>query len=245
MKGIYAYNIDAYNVYNKKGLLFKMEDRATNAICLSTNIAKNEFISKEKSCMLEKNTVLFIPKGLSYSLVTHETGTCGLINFRGNMPVNDLLCKPVSHPEKLWKMYVGITQSETEYEQLSKLYEMLDFLQKNEIEAAQEMAVKVQIEYMKQHFSDSSLNNKRLAKLTNVSEVYFRKLFTKSMGTSPHLYLQKLRIKEAKRLLKQNDLSVEKIAEACGFASRYYFSAAFKKEVGVSPVKFASQYRFM
>ncbi len=245
MKGIYAYEIDAYNVYNKKGLLFEMEDRPTNAICLSTNNAKNEFISKDKSYMLEKNTVLYIPKGMSYRIETHESGMCALINFRGNLPVNDLFCQRVSEPEKNWKKFVEITQSETEYERLTKFYEMLDFIQKSEINSSHENEVKVQIEYMKHHFSESKLSNEKLASMTNVSEVYFRKIFTRTTGMSPHLYLQKLRINEAKNLLKQNNLSIERIAEACGYTSRYYFSAAFKKEVGISPAQFASQYRFM
>ena len=43
----------------------------------------------------------------------------------------------------------------------------------------------------------------------------------------------------AQELLTQGDLPIGEIAEKCGFENVYYFSAAFKKRVGLPP----SEYR--
>jgi AraC-like DNA-binding protein len=41
-----------------------------------------------------------------------------------------------------------------------------------------------------------------------------------------------------RRLLQGSELKVAEIAKRCGFSTVEYFSAAFKKEVGVSPSEF-------
>lgn len=51
-------------------------------------------------------------------------------------------------------------------------------------------------------------------------------------------YIKKRRLSEAKRLMKQTDLSFSQIAERVGLADYNYFYKLFKKETGVSPRQF-------
>lgn len=60
-------------------------------------------------------------------------------------------------------------------------------------------------------------------------------LFKNSYGdTIIHYYLS-LKIEEAKRLLRENSLTISEIAEKLNFESAAYFSRIFKKYVGASP----------
>ena len=55
------------------------------------------------------------------------------------------------------------------------------------------------------------------------------------MGESIPNYVNKLRIEDAKGLLKSTSLSTTEIAYLVGYTDSNYFSALFKEKVGVSP----------
>jgi len=68
---------------------------------------------------------------------------------------------------------------------------------------------------------------------------YFRRLFKKYMGISPHAYLTELRIDHAKELLTHEKyLTIGEISRRCGFSDNLYFSSCFKQNVGISPLRF-------
>lgn len=54
-------------------------------------------------------------------------------------------------------------------------------------------------------------------------------------GDSPMKYFKTLKIKEAKKLLRNTDLSVSEISEKLRYSSIHIFSRAFKNETGFSP----------
>lgn len=56
-------------------------------------------------------------------------------------------------------------------------------------------------------------------------------------------YINSIRIKEAKALLRENTLTVTEISEKVGFNSIHYFSRQFKKTVGQSPMEYAKSIR--
>ncbi len=68
---------------------------------------------------------------------------------------------------------------------------------------------------------------------------YFRRCFAEEMGETPLEYMTRLRIERAKGLLVQkNFISVEAVAEQCGFSDSFYFSKVFKKHTGSSPTAY-------
>lgn len=77
-----------------------------------------------------------------------------------------------------------------------------------------------------------------IADSVHLSHIYFHSIFTKSVGTSPHEYLIKCRIENAKKLLWNTDISVTVIAEKCGFGCQQYMNKVFKKETGTTPVSY-------
>ena len=73
----------------------------------------------------------------------------------------------------------------------------------------------------------------------NVSRNYLSTVFKRETGYSVNEYLNAVRMQHARHLLRDTDMKIYAIAERLGFADTYYFSAAFKKAVGISP----SEYR--
>ena len=60
-------------------------------------------------------------------------------------------------------------------------------------------------------------------------------LFDDHIGKSPMEFFANLKIKEAKKLLRREELSVNRISDMLGYSSIHNFSRAFKKAVGISP----------
>ena len=77
-----------------------------------------------------------------------------------------------------------------------------------------------------------------LSRVNNTSVQTLINKFKKQYGKTPTKYITELRMKKAKKLLSDTQLSVGQIAEECGYENTYYFSNTFKKEVGTSPSKY-------
>jgi len=76
---------------------------------------------------------------------------------------------------------------------------------------------------------------------TNLGTSYswFRKAFKEYTGYAPAQYFQELKLRKAKELLTETNLSIKEIAYELDFSSYEYFLSFFKKRVGVTP----SEYR--
>ena len=66
----------------------------------------------------------------------------------------------------------------------------------------------------------------------------FLRWFLSETGETPVAYLRRLRIREACRLLRFGNASVDEIAEATGYANRYHFTRAFNAVTGMGPAAF-------
>ena len=74
-----------------------------------------------------------------------------------------------------------------------------------------------------------------VARLVGMAYSYFRREFKDRTGFSPHQYLQRLRLEKARRVMGTTAEPIKSIADRLGFSSPFHFSAAFKKEFGISP----------
>lgn len=74
-----------------------------------------------------------------------------------------------------------------------------------------------------------------VARVVNLSSVYFSGLFKKEMGENFVDYLNRVRIDAAKVLLKDVRNNIGEIAEQCGFSDTRYFAKIFKRSVGITP----------
>lgn len=82
---------------------------------------------------------------------------------------------------------------------------------------------------------EEDIDWQKLADDNNIGYSYFRKMFKKYTGISPHQYQLEMKLFRAKELLLTTDKSIKEISYEMGFQSIYYFSRLFKKKVGINP----------
>ena len=73
----------------------------------------------------------------------------------------------------------------------------------------------------------------------NYSRTYLSKIFKSSMGETILQHSLNLKIKEAKRLIREDSLNFTQISDALAFDNPHYFSRVFKRMTGFTP----SQYK--
>lgn len=82
-----------------------------------------------------------------------------------------------------------------------------------------------------------------LASLSHMNKYYLVHAFTKCIGISPITYLLQKRIQEGKSLLESTSYSISQISTTLGFSSQSYFSQAFKKATGKTPVQYRNAFK--
>lgn len=83
------------------------------------------------------------------------------------------------------------------------------------------------------------INIQEIATNLGTSYSWFRKEFKEYTGFAPAQYFQELKLRKAKELLTETNLSIKEVAYELDFSSYEYFLSFFKKKVGVTP----SEYR--
>jgi len=96
--------------------------------------------------------------------------------------------------------------------------------------------------WMQEHYY-RSIKVQEMAERTDMSMRTFNRRFKAATGLSPVQYLQRLRIKAARDLLRKTDLDISAIAEACGFNDEGYFARSFKKQESIKPSEFRQRVR--
>lgn len=75
----------------------------------------------------------------------------------------------------------------------------------------------------------------QLADHVHLSSSRLATLFRQSVGCPPLQYQQRLRLRQAERLLRDPHLSVKQVAAACGYVDCNYFVRLFRKRYGRPP----------
>jgi signal transduction histidine kinase/DNA-binding LacI/PurR family transcriptional regulator/AraC-like DNA-binding protein len=91
--------------------------------------------------------------------------------------------------------------------------------------------------YIHKHYSEA-ISRQDIAQHINISEDYLTFCFRQEMGTTPIKYLQRYRVNQAKRLLKDSSKTITEISLDVGFSDSGYFSRIFHRETGMSPDHF-------
>jgi AraC-like DNA-binding protein len=95
------------------------------------------------------------------------------------------------------------------------------------------------LRYIDAHLAEL-LPNAKLAELAHASESHFIRMFRRVFGRTPARHVQERRVASAADLLLGTGLSIDEIAERCGFANRYHFSRVFAQRMSHPPARFRS-----
>lgn len=148
-----------------------------------------------------------------------------------SLDVADYLLKPVTREElektlrKLEERKNGNFYSQENNDQLRKRYP-----------EAHPMILKT-LDIIQENFADK-ISQKELAARLDVSAEYFSYLFTKNTGANFSTFLRDYRMEQAKRMLRNKEVSKKDVPYACGFTDPKYFGQVFKKVVGMSPSEY-------
>ncbi len=81
-----------------------------------------------------------------------------------------------------------------------------------------------------------------MAEICRMSVRTFHRAFDETYGVSPGKYLQLKRIERAKELLTDERLTVEAVADRCGFSQPAFFRTIFSRETGLTPAQFRKRH---
>jgi transcriptional regulator GlxA family with amidase domain len=84
---------------------------------------------------------------------------------------------------------------------------------------------------------EEPLSREELARFANMSQRQLQRLFHEHIGMTPTHYYLTLRLRRARELLLQTDMSIMAITMACGFQSACHFSKSYRDAFGMSPTR--------
>ena len=96
------------------------------------------------------------------------------------------------------------------------------------------------IQYLQAHACENITVDDILRKVPMARRALERK-FKSLLGRSPAKEICHIRIQRARKLLSETNLSMQDIAEACGYTSYTYLGNVFKKETGQSPGRYRKE----
>ena len=91
--------------------------------------------------------------------------------------------------------------------------------------------------YIQQNY-DKEISNTQISNEFGYHSYYLNRVFKKSTGTTIHQAVIHEKIRVAKRLLKETDLSIGSIAAEVGFPDRAQFCTTFRKHTGRTPMEY-------
>jgi AraC-like DNA-binding protein len=86
-----------------------------------------------------------------------------------------------------------------------------------------------------------SIDLDRISREACLSRYHFHRLFTRIYQRTPHQYLTRKRVEQARQWLADKQLTVSEICNNVGFESIGSFSVLFKKEIGYAPQYYRNQ----
>ena len=147
-------------------------------------------------------------------VTAYDDGNC--IEKALNIKVNEYLLKPV-RPEKIievLKKYITPNRLISTSQELENALVYLEINFKKDITLHQ------------------------LSKHINLTPSYVSKLFKKKLGVNFNRYLTIRKVKEAKRMLKEENVNINEIAFSIGYNEPNYFCKVFKKVEGITPTQY-------
>lgn len=145
--------------------------------------------------------------------------------------------------EKMEKYYYDIDVFDTAKTQsMSNIAEILvkHILLENILKPNFDANIQKAVYYINNNL-EKDLSIQNISKNVNISKSVLYRRFHSYFNCTISEYINKKRIEKSVELLTKSDLSIEDIAQTIGYISGSYYSKIFKKEKGISPLKYKKQ----
>ena len=198
-----------------------------------------------KQAVSDENHAVILPKGQSYSLYGNKSGIFPVINFDcKEFLCDEVISLPIQSADTYIKDFEKMKALSLFEENRAKIMSVFySILHRISLESSVRNVIIPAIKYIEKNYQNPKLSNAELAEQCNISEVYFRKIFTETYKTTPKQFIVDIRINKAKQLLSDGILSIGAVAEECGFSNQYHFCHLFKERTGLTPTEYMKRNR--
>jgi AraC-like DNA-binding protein len=93
------------------------------------------------------------------------------------------------------------------------------------------------IDFIEAHLHEN-IGLEDLARAAGLSANHFLRVFKLATGETPYHFLRARRLERARQLLAEDAMPLAELALECGFANQAHFTAAFSRELGISPGRY-------
>lgn len=227
-------------------------DRRHHSLAMRTR-GSGHFLSDGKTHQVKTGDLLYMPHTVSYTQSTDGESLIAIHFLNYSRSVDTQLTKitldDYAECEQLMRnMYAVWNEKKPGYkhECTSMLYHLL-YLVRQQLHDQVVHAVSPNeqlasaIGYIHENYKKEQISVTQLAKMSSVSESYFRRLFREICGVSPNRYIINLRLEYASQLLQSQLYTVAEVGEKSGFSDIKYFSRLFKKQYHVTPHHYKKQ----
>ncbi len=169
-----------------------------------------------------------------YSLIELAKQTFDIPYSDPNLRKMKLLPKPILGGEQLFKNNLEILLIDLMRELTETKLGNQTFISENEISNHL-------VEEIISLLNDNIFNNLTIddiSKITSYSKAYIFKRFKSATGKGVIEYYLQLKNKVAKKMLRENELSIREISEKLCYDTPNYFSKSFKKINGITPTEY-------
>lgn len=198
---------------------------------------------------LKKGGCIYLPYGSDYRMVEHsEDFTMVRVNFAVKAKNGEaihfsegplVIC---TQPDQILtdiirRLVELFMNPESMFLRNACVYEMLNRMASLTAQKEEKPILRV-VNYIQNHYTEE-FSCKGLAELCFMSSAQMYRHFQAEMGCTPTEYKNRLRMEQAKNMLRDDDMPVSEIAFLMGYENTAYFCKIFKRETGMTP----SQYR--
>lgn len=240
-------NLQILDIAKLKRKSVSMKTENKNCIVISCRLSgESLFFYKNKTIVVKKGDLLYIPYGSSYQQETKKEELICIHLTSHSKLSNKIKISTPSDPDHMCRLfeqcYNEFVQKKPHYEYqcMSLLYEILSYIniEKDNREAFGNPSFNLACEYLENHIYDADFSIGVLCQETKISRTYFNQLFKNFYNTTPQNYINTTRIERAKFLLSSKDYTNKEVAILCGFNDEKYFYTVFKKVTGKTTTAF-------
>ena len=155
-----------------------------------------------------------------------------------------LILQPVEAGSLPWQLYQELFLRRAEPEDAAILINTLTMKLYHDGEPAGQRpeerihtAVLPAVRWINAHFTEQITLHEAAVRFS-LSPQYLSSVFSRTMGMTFSAYLTNLRLRRAAEWIQESDESITNICFACGYRNLSHFIRSFKKQYGVSPLKY-------
>lgn len=207
----------------------------------------------EERVTLQEGACIYLPYGSCHQMVEHSDDFAMIrVNFAMYNPRGELLhfsegpLVICTEPDRILLLTVNrmvelFTTADHNFLRQACFYELLDRMVRLK-SAYRREPIRDAVTYIRNHYTED-FSCAELAEICYMSPARMYRHFENAMGCTPTEYKNRLRIDQAKSMLRNDSISVGEIASLMGFESPAYFCKIFKRYAGKTPLQYRKEKR--